>query len=271
MVARFLSLSVALVALAVPGHPARAQQDVSAVDLMPGWELENGNRMAGLRIVLAPGWKTYWRAPQGNGIPPVFDWSRSDNVARAVVHWPRPEIFESFGATSIGYSNEVILPIEITPERPDAQLELNLSMFYGVCSDVCIPAETVEALDIQPGEQQGAGAIRAALGTTALGAAEAGITGHRCTIHPAGDDFALTAAMDWPGRSWTPEMVVIESGSEDVWIDPEQVSGAADTLEVAAGLAYFGEGPFALDRGALRMTLFGPGRAVELAGCPTAP
>ena len=41
-----------------------------AVEVLQGWELADGRRVAALRLILADGWKTYWRAPGDSGIPP---------------------------------------------------------------------------------------------------------------------------------------------------------------------------------------------------------
>src|SRR5262245_57588765 len=37
--------------------------------------------LAGVEVVLADGWKTYWRMPGDAGVPPSFDWSDSANTA----------------------------------------------------------------------------------------------------------------------------------------------------------------------------------------------
>ncbi len=44
------------------------------LQVLPGWEAADSSRMAGLSFRLAPGWKTYWRAPARRD-PPAFDWS----------------------------------------------------------------------------------------------------------------------------------------------------------------------------------------------------
>ena len=56
---------------------------------------ESGARVlrAGVEIKLEPGWKTYWRYPGDSGVPPVFDFSASDNVKEATVLFPAPMRF----------------------------------------------------------------------------------------------------------------------------------------------------------------------------------
>ena len=48
--------------------------------VLPGWR---GG-------ALAEGWKTYWRMPGDAGVPPLFDWAGSTNVATIKVLYPGP-------------------------------------------------------------------------------------------------------------------------------------------------------------------------------------
>src|SRR5690242_4086254 len=47
---------------------------------------ESGGRMfrGGIEIRLKDGWKTYWRYPGDSGVPPVLDFSKSQNL-KAVI------------------------------------------------------------------------------------------------------------------------------------------------------------------------------------------
>jgi DsbC/DsbD-like thiol-disulfide interchange protein len=82
------------------------------VSLIEGWRMENGRHMAGIRIALAPGWKTYWRAPGEGGVPTVLSLSSAEGIAGMAIHWPRPEVFFTNGMRSIGYHDDVVLPVE---------------------------------------------------------------------------------------------------------------------------------------------------------------
>ncbi|MEM9757273.1 MAG: hypothetical protein AAF914_14825, partial [Pseudomonadota bacterium] len=44
--------------------------EVVEVRLIEGWRRDDGTHMAAVEIRMAPGWKTYWRAPGDGGIPP---------------------------------------------------------------------------------------------------------------------------------------------------------------------------------------------------------
>ena len=45
---------------------------------------------AGIEIKLKQGWKTYWRYPGDSGVPPAFDFSKSQNVKSVTVLYPAP-------------------------------------------------------------------------------------------------------------------------------------------------------------------------------------
>ena len=47
---------------------------------------ENGVLKAIVEVDLEPGWKTYWREPGSSGIPPLFNFSESENVQDVKVH-----------------------------------------------------------------------------------------------------------------------------------------------------------------------------------------
>lgn len=264
--ARFRHMLRLLAAL-ILAMPGAAHAQMSQVTLLPGFMSGESTRMAGVRITLSPGWKTYWRAPQGNGIPPQFDWSGSTNVASVQVHFPAPEILESFGVRSLGYHDEVVFPVELTLKDPGQPIGLSLALAYGVCEEVCMPALANADLDIPTDMSGGDSAIRAAWATRPIDAGDAGYTGANCAIRPDGDGYSLTARLAHSGTPATPRMVVFETAAEDVWITPETARSKPGALQIDARIDYFGTGAFALDRSALRMTLIGDGRPVVMTGC----
>jgi len=106
----------------------------------------------GLEIALEPGWKTYWRTPGDAGVPPVLDWTGSQNVADATLLWPAPERFTLFGIDTFGYAEEVIFPLRVTPQRPGEPVTLDATLTYMVCEEICIPLEAQLSLHLPAGE-----------------------------------------------------------------------------------------------------------------------
>jgi DsbC/DsbD-like thiol-disulfide interchange protein len=96
---------------------------------------------AGILVELEPGWKTYWRVPGDTGIPPQFDWAGSKNSGSIEVGYPLPSRFQDAGGESIGYHDQVLFSLFVRSEKPDEMVHLQLSMFFAVCKEVCIPAK----------------------------------------------------------------------------------------------------------------------------------
>jgi len=141
-------IAPALIFLILPFFPSFGQSPASSpweqglnsrVRLISGG-LESGRRLAGIEIVLNSGFKTYWRTPGASGLPPRFDWSGSDNVSAVEIRWPAPTRHEDAGGVAYVYSHKVVLPVLVTPTDPARPVKLALSLDYGICKDICIPA-----------------------------------------------------------------------------------------------------------------------------------
>ena len=143
MIARFSPKALAAAALIAVG-PTAAQDfpinGVAAFEILPGYKMKGAHMMA-VRIRMKPGWKTYWRALGGNGIPPVFDWSGSKNVKTVRFHWPAPKVYVENGVRTIGYSKALVLPIEVTPKSPGKPITIAGSISFGICEDIYLPVE----------------------------------------------------------------------------------------------------------------------------------
>ena len=123
----------------------------------PGVTPVAGMVYAGIHIKLEPGWKTYWRLPGDSGVPPQFDWAGSANLGAARILYPAPIRLPEAGMISLGYKGEVVLPVEVTPIDAAKPVELRVTAEYGVCKDICIPAEAKLTLLVPPLAAQAAG------------------------------------------------------------------------------------------------------------------
>jgi DsbC/DsbD-like thiol-disulfide interchange protein len=93
-------------------------------------------------LQLQPGWKTYWRTPGDSGVPPRFDFSKSDNVEAVTVLWPAPQKFDDgAGGHSLGYHDTIVLPLRIVLKSADKPVTLRAEISYAVCAKLCIPVE----------------------------------------------------------------------------------------------------------------------------------
>lgn len=241
--------------------------DLVRAELLPGWRMDGGGQMAALHLKLAKGWKTYWRSPGEAGIPPAFDWSGSTNLRGVRVHWPRAQLFDLNGMTTVGYHDELVLPVEILPADPAKPVELHAGMEIGVCKDVCVPVSLT--LSGSPAGDTGnaAPAIRAALARQPEPAKAAGVRGVRCTVDPIKDGLRLTATIDMPALGAN-EFAVVETADPGVWVAEAASRRTAGTLVATTDLVPQDAQPFALNRQGVRITVFGDqGRVVEINGC----
>jgi DsbC/DsbD-like thiol-disulfide interchange protein len=99
--------------------------------------------LGGVEIKLEKGWKTYWRTPGDSGVPPRFDFSKSENVEAVTILWPAPMRFDDgAGGFSIGYKKGVLIPLRIALKSPDKPVVLRLHLDYAVCEKLCVPVES---------------------------------------------------------------------------------------------------------------------------------
>ncbi len=182
-----------LLAALIPGI-ALADADYGEVSFINGWRLPDGSYQAGIKFELNQGWKTYWRVPGPAGIAPEFNWNGSSNIADITIDWPTPQVFDSAGLLTIGYKNNVILPVHITPRDPNQPIDIFLQMDFGVCSDICVPAslDFIDQLNADTANE-GKSDIRAALASTPISAKSAGLRQASCNLTPNATGFDLTA------------------------------------------------------------------------------
>src|SRR5882762_3362683 len=110
----------------------------SAVRLLAG-SRSGAVLMGGVAFALQPGWKTYWRTPGDSGVPPRFDFSKSENVEAVTVLWPAPMQFDDgAGGHSLGYKGQVVLPLRVVPKSADKPVTLRADVNYAVCEKWCI-------------------------------------------------------------------------------------------------------------------------------------
>ena len=270
-------IPAALMALGgLAATPASAQSIVSTgesfvdVSFVSGRPAEGGARMAGLVLELAPGWKTYWRSPGGAGVPPVFDWSASENVAEAEVLWPRPHFFESFGFETLGYTEAVVFPVRLAPADPARPMAVRLDLQVGVCRDLCVLEETTVSAEIAPdAPAEGAGLVAMAETAVPRPASEAGLAEARCRVTGAGAERGLEATLVFD-RALVDPAVVVEGPEFAVIEDVKTVAGPdSGRLTVTAALSLL-DGKTWIGRSDLRMTVLAEDFAADVKGC-TAP
>lgn len=260
-IARLFALSaLCLLPLGAVAAPINPDQVVQAA-ILTGWQTRSGSHMAALDLKLADHWKTYWRAPGDAGIPPSFDWTGSQNVARVAFHWPRPEVFHLNGMRTVGYLHHLVLPMEFTPKDPSQPMQIHARVDIGVCNDICMPVELRLNTSLS-GKGQNQPLIRQALADTPV-PTQATV---RCEVTPISDGVHLTAHVVLPAMGGK-ETALIETADPTIWVGAVKAHRAGGELVAGADLVPAKEAPFALDRSQVRITVLGATRAVEIRGC----
>jgi DsbC/DsbD-like thiol-disulfide interchange protein len=111
---------------------------------------ETGQIRGGIEISLEPAWYTYWRSPGEAGVPPVFDFSGSENVAAIDIMYPAPLRYDDGASVSLIYRDDVVFPFTVTPKNLAETVMLRLTAQFGVCSDVCIPTSASTEVSLPP-------------------------------------------------------------------------------------------------------------------------
>ena len=246
-------------------HPAAAEPpsaDLVRLEVLPGWRTSDGRHMAALRLMLASGWKTYWRTPGAAGLAPLLDFSASSGITAVEPRWPVPDVFHFGGLRSIGYHDAVTIPLDLALDGGPARLAGEIEI--GVCDEVCVPARLSFSADLpETGDRDPV--IVAALVDRPMTGEEAGARA-TCAVAPTADGLELTVGLTLPPLG-PDEVVVIESGDPGLWFSEAASSREGSTLVARAETLARNGGPAALDRSRLVITVLGEGRAVEIEGC----
>ena len=244
---------------------AQIPDSVATLEVRPGWRDAGGTHIAGLDIALAPGWKTYWRSPGDGGIPPRLMLEPTGNIRSVRIAWPVPEVFHQNGLRSVGYTDGVILPLAISTLDGAAPVTLSGRIEIGVCEEICIPVAFPVNIEL-PASGASDPAIRAALADRPMSAADAGMGDITCQATPISDGLRISARIQLPQIAET-EDTVFELAGQEIWISQAETTRSGSALTATADMVPPDGKPFALDRSAVRITVIGGGRAVDIPGC----
>jgi suppressor for copper-sensitivity B len=188
----------------------------------------------GLQFRMQPGWKIYWRSPGDAGLPPVADWTGSDNVEAVSMQWPVPKRFEIFDIGTLGYEDAVVFPLTVTPIHSGAPIQLNGEIDFLVCAEICIPGHASVALDLPSGTPDlasGAHLIdqyRATVPATDTALAGMTVT-HASLQHRPQDQVELGITVTAQGAPFTQPDAFIE-GPGGAYFDAPKVSLSDDKM-----------------------------------------
>ncbi len=247
---------------AFPGDLPKRVEDVVRVELLPGWRQADGTHIAGLSFQLAKGWKTYWRSPGDGGLPTDIHYYGSRNLDALRILWPRPEVFRTRGVRSIGYQGDVVLPLHLEPVR-DGDIDLNLSLDFGVCEDVCIPVSLTFSHQLPQTASQKDQRIQAALKEQPAQSSDS----LACRVEPMPDGVAVTVNMHAPELPGRGEAVVIEATDGNLWVSEPVVARQGDYLTATSQLVSQDNVQFSPETHGMRVTVISSQAAMSFEGC----
>ena len=167
----------------------------------------------GLQFRLKPGWKIYWRYPGESGLPPSAAWTGTENLGDPKISWPAPSRFSVFGLETLGYKDEVVLPMSGVVTEPGKPVRVRAMVRYLTCNDICVPYDVVLSLDVPRGpaiEGPEAALIgKYAILTPGLTPGDgAGLTIEQAVLSERGKSVVLTAEAKSPTRLTAPDLFV---------------------------------------------------------------
>ncbi|MFH1567190.1 MAG: protein-disulfide reductase DsbD domain-containing protein, partial [Gemmatimonadota bacterium] len=127
--------------------PARAELLADAAAIAPG-----STFTLGLRLRMAEGWHTYWQYSGDAGLSTRVEWRLPPGLQAGPLVWPGPHRYEEAGGLiAYGYADEVLLYAEVTASdtlTPGRSLHLAVAASWLACREICIPGDTLAALDL---------------------------------------------------------------------------------------------------------------------------
>jgi thiol:disulfide interchange protein/DsbC/DsbD-like thiol-disulfide interchange protein len=97
----------------------------------------------GLRQRIAPQWHTYWKNPGDSGEPTRITWTLPPGFAASDIRWPIPNAIPIGPLMNFGYSDDLLLPVTITPPATldSGSVHLTAHATWLVCEKICVPEE----------------------------------------------------------------------------------------------------------------------------------
>jgi thiol:disulfide interchange protein/DsbC/DsbD-like thiol-disulfide interchange protein len=107
-----------------------------------GVPASGGTIALGLQQHMQPGWHTYWINPGESGEPTKIVWTVPPGFAVSDIFWPHPERIPFGELANYGYSNDVLLRVDVTVPpglKVGDKVTFKGEVSWLVCKDICIP------------------------------------------------------------------------------------------------------------------------------------
>ena len=239
---------------------------LKSVDIIRGWRQSDDIHIAAINIKLEDGWKTYWRVPGIGGIAPILNWEKSKNIKNISQIWPTPNIYNEYGLQTIGYKNELLLPLQIQPIDKKQPIHLSITIDFGICSDVCVPIQTSVEERLPERTSIGKKNILDTLEKAILSGKKSPFKIVKCNIVPIKDGFEVNAFFEGLASFDKDTLGVVEYPvKQNGWINQKASLISSNQLSVHA--IVYNKSIHFIDRSDLTLTIFTKNKAFEFDGC----
>jgi thiol:disulfide interchange protein/DsbC/DsbD-like thiol-disulfide interchange protein len=154
----FTSLLALFALLAALGGSARAEfppKDLVVPSLVADTTALTPGKpfTVGVRFKITPGWHTYWEFAGDAGFAPKIDWHLPEGFTAGPIQWPIPTPETDDEDLTFIYSDELLLPVQITPpaKLEAGKVTLSVSLRWLVCQKTCIPGKGEVSLELPVG------------------------------------------------------------------------------------------------------------------------
>ena len=239
---------------------------LKSVDIIRGWRQSDDIHIAAINIKLEDGWKTYWRVPGIGGIAPILNWDKSKNIKNISQIWPTPNIYNEYGLQTIGYKDELLLPLQIQPIDKKQPIHLSITIDFGICSDVCVPIQTSVEERLPERTSIGKKNILDTLEKAILSGNKSPFKIVKCNIVPIKDGFEVNAFFEGLTSFDKDTLGVVEYPvKQNGWINQKASLVSGNQLNVHATV--YNKSIHFIDRSDLTLTIFTKNKAFEFNGC----
>ena len=239
---------------------------LKSVDIIRGWRQSDDIHIAAINIKLEDGWKTYWRVPGIGGIAPILNWEKSKNIKNISQIWPTPNIYNEYGLQTIGYKDELLLPLQIQPIDKKQPIHLSITIDFGICSDVCVPIQTSVEERLPERTSIGKKYILDTLEKAILSGKKSPFKIVKCNIVPIKDGFEVNAFFEGLTSFDKDTLGVVEYPvKQNGWINQKASLISSNQLSVHA--IVYNKSIHFIDRSDLTLTIFTKNKAFEFDGC----
>jgi len=239
---------------------------LKSVDIIRGWRQSDDIHIAAINIKLEDGWKTYWRVPGIGGIAPILNWEKSKNIKNISQIWPTPNIYNEYGLQTIGYKDELLLPLQIQPIDKKQPIHLSITIDFGICSDVCVPIQTAVEERLPERTSIGKKNILDTLEKAILSGNKSPFKIVKCNIVPIKDGFEVNAFFEGLASFDKDTLGVVEYPvKQNGWINQKASLISGNQLNVHATV--YNKSIHFIDRSDLTLTIFTKNKAFEFDGC----